>query len=87
MDKGTDTVDSESLADLAESMTFFFDLVLFGDDIHMMTMKTVQFSRPPTLVHLHSKFFHSLDLGRPISNEPPPTPPPPKPVLQMITIN
>ena len=39
----------------------------------MTSMKIVQFSRPPTsLVHLRPKFFHSLDLGRPISNEPPP---------------
>ena len=45
---------------------------IFRDDIHMTSMKIVQFSRPPTsLVHLHPKFFHPLDLGRPISNEPP----------------
>ena len=44
----------------------------------MTSMKTVQFSRSPTpLVHLLPKFFHSLDLGRRISNEPPP--------LQIIT--
>ena len=44
----------------------------------MTSMKTVQFSRSPTpLVHLHPKFFHFLDFGRRISNEPPP--------LQMIT--
>ena len=42
----------------------------------MTSMKIVQFSRPPTpLVQLRPKFFHPLDLGRPISNEPhPPTP-------------
>ena len=35
-------------------------------------MKIVQFSRPPTpLVHLRPKFYHPLDLGRSISNEPP----------------
>ena len=39
----------------------------------MTSMKIVQFSRPPTpLVHLRPKFFHPLDLGRPISNDPPP---------------
>ena len=37
----------------------------------MTSMKVVQFSRPPTpLVLLRPKFFHPLDLGRPISNEP-----------------
>ena len=41
----------------------------------MASMKIVQFSRPPTpLVQLRPKFFHLLDLGRPISNEPPPSP-------------
>ena len=36
----------------------------------MMSMKIVQFSRPPTpLLQLRPKFFHRLDLGRPISNE------------------
>ena len=49
------------------------------DDAHMTTMKILQFSRASTpLVHLCAKFFHPLDLARPISNEPP-TP------LQMIT--
>ena len=39
----------------------------------MTSMKIVQFSRPPTpLVHLHPKFFHPLDRGRPISNDPSP---------------
>ena len=37
----------------------------------MMSMKNVQFSRPPTpFVHLRPKFFDPLDLGRQISNEP-----------------
>ena len=37
----------------------------------MTSMEVVQFSRPPTpLVNLHPKFFHPLDLGPPISNEP-----------------
>ena len=41
----------------------------------MTSMKIVQFSiLPPPLVHLRPKFFHPLDLGRPISNEPPPHP-------------
>ena len=48
----------------------------FRDDTHMTSMKIVQFSRPPPpLVQLRAKFFHPLDLARPISNEP--TPPPP----------
>ena len=39
------------------------------DDTHMTSMKIIQFSRPPTpLVHLPSKFFHPLDLGRPFPN-------------------
>ena len=38
----------------------------------MTSMKIVQFSGTPTLlVHLRPKFFHPLDLGRPISNEAP----------------
>ena len=38
----------------------------------MTSIKTLQFSRTPTsLVHLRPKFFYALDLGRPISNEPP----------------
>ena len=41
------------------------------NDTYMTSMKIVQFSRLPTpLVHLRQKFFHPLDLGRPISNEP-----------------
>ena len=42
---------------------------------------------PTLLVHLRPKFFHSLNLGRPISNEIAPYPPPPHPPfpLQMIT--
>ena len=49
----------------------------------MTSLKTVQFSRPPTpLVQLRPKFFHPLDLGPHISNEPPY---PPTPPLQMIT--
>ena len=42
------------------------------DDTHMTSIKTVQFSifHPPSpLVHLHPKFFHPLDLERPISIE------------------
>ena len=43
------------------------------DEIHMTSMKIVQFSRPLTsLVHLRPTFLHPLDLGRPISNEPSP---------------
>ena len=48
------------------------------DDIHMTSMKIAQFSRPATptpLVHLRPTFFHPLDLGRPISNNPPPPSP------------
>ena len=41
------------------------------DNTHMTFIKIIQFSRPPTpLVHQCTKFFHPLDLGRPISNEP-----------------
>ena len=37
----------------------------------MTSMKIVQFSRPPNpLAHLRPIFFHPLDLGRTISNEP-----------------
>ena len=32
----------------------------------MASMKIIQF------LHRRPKFFHSLDLGRPLSNEPPP---------------
>ena len=36
----------------------------------MTSMRIVQFPRPPTpLVRLYPKFFHPLDLGRPVSNE------------------
>ena len=41
------------------------------DDKYMTSMKIVQFSRPPTpFVQLRPNFFHPLDLGRPISDEP-----------------
>ena len=53
-------------------MSLFFEI---GDDTHMTSMKIDQFSRLPTpVVHLRPKFFHPLDLRRPISNETPPTP-------------
>ena len=32
------------------------------------------FQDPPPPAHLRAKFFHTLDLGRPISNEPLPSP-------------
>ena len=45
------------------------------EDTQMMYMKIDQFLRPSTPhVHLCLKFFHPLDFGRPISNEPPHTP-------------
>ena len=44
------------------------------DDTHMTFLKIFRFSRHPPPVHLRPKFFHPLDLGRPISNEPPPSP-------------
>ena len=48
------------------------------DDTYITPMKIVQFSKPSNpLFHLRPKFFHALDLERPISNKPPP--------LQMIT--
>ena len=38
----------------------------------MTSMKIVQFLRSPThFVQLHTKFFHSLDFGSPISNKSP----------------
>ena len=42
----------------------------------MTSMKIVHenFKIPHPLVHLRPKFIHLLDLGRPISNTPPPTP-------------
>ena len=51
---------------------------LITDDTHMTFMKIVQFLGPPPprphthtpLVQLCPKYFHSLDLGRPISNKP-----------------
>ena len=50
---------------------FLCDFAIYvRDDTHMTAMETVQFSRPPnSLVYLHPNFFHSLDLGRPISNK------------------
>ena len=42
----------------------------------MTSIKIVKFLTPPTpLVGLHPNFFHPLDLGHPISNEPPSTSP------------
>ena len=42
------------------------------DYTFMTSMKIVQFSTLPNPhVHQRPKFFHPLDLGRPISNEPP----------------
>ena len=40
-------------------------------DTYMTSMKIIQFLGPPLrpLVHLRPKFFHPLDLGRPISIE------------------
>ena len=48
--------------------------VILRDDTHMTSMKIIQSSRPrpPPLVHLRPDFFPSLDLGRPILNQPPP---------------
>ena len=58
----------------AQKMKFFI-----RDDTHMTAIKIVQFLRPPTpLVHLHPKFFHLIDHGRLISDEP-------SSPLQMIT--
>ena len=49
--------------------------IVFRDDTHMTPMKIFQFVRPPSpLVHCHPKFFHLFNLGRPISNESPPSP-------------
>ena len=43
------------------------DIDFLRDDAHMMSMKIVQ--DPQTLVSLRPKFFHPLDLGRPVLNE------------------
>ena len=49
--------------------------VLLRDDTHMTSIKIIQFSRPLNpFFHLRPKFFHLVDLGRPISNEPPQLP-------------
>ena len=49
-------------------------LLRLRHDTHMTSMKIAKFSRPPTpLVYLCPEFFHPLNLGRPISNEPPPS--------------
>ena len=54
-------------------VSFLIKLETFiRDDTHMTSMKIVQFSTPPRptpLVQLRPKFFHPLDLGRPISNK------------------
>ena len=55
-------------------MYFVFAPVLmnFRDDTHMTSTKIVQFSRPPSpFVQLRPKFFHPLELGRPISKDAP----------------
>ena len=45
---------------------------LLRDDTHVTSIKIVKFSRPPhPIVQLRPEFFHALDLGRPISNDPP----------------
>ena len=45
--------------------------IYLRDDTHLTSMKIIQFSRPLTpIVRLRPKFFHALDLGRPVSNEP-----------------
>ena len=36
------------------------------DDTHMTSFKTLTFKTPTALVHLRSKCFHLLDLGRQI---------------------
>ena len=45
---------------------------ILRNDAHMTSMKIAQFSGPPTLLaHLLLKFFYPLDLGWPISSNPP----------------
>ena len=58
------------------SNSFFPCQLRFRDDTHKTSMKIPIFKTPP--VHLRPEFCHPLDLGRPISNEPP------FPPLQMI---
>ena len=50
-------------------------LCLVRDDTHMASMRIVQFSRPPLPSSPRPRFFKLLDLGHPISNEPPPPSP------------
>ena len=61
--------------DFSSYCTSYYSNQYLRDDSHMTSMKIVQFLRPPTLlVHLRRKFFHTLDLGRPVLNEPSPSP-------------
>ena len=55
-----------------------FTRLFVRDDVHMTSMNCPTFKTPTPLVHLRPQFFHTLDLGRPISTEPPLS-------LQMIT--
>ena len=46
-------------------------------DVHEKCLLFKTHHPPPPLVHLRPKFFHPLDLGRPISNTPTTHPPRP----------
>ena len=59
---------------IAENPRISFGKGRYSNDVHE---NYPIFQTPTTLVYLRSKFFHPLDLGCPILNEPPP--------LQMIT--
>ena len=68
---------------LRDGEFYFIICCLLLRDTHATSKKRVQFSRFSTpLVQLCPTFFHPLDLGRPISNDPPSPPPSP---LQMTT--
>ena len=54
--------------------------ILLRDDKNMTSMKIIEFPKLSSpFFHLCPKFFHPVDLGRPISNEPPTS------HLQMVT--
>ena len=61
--------------------------ILLGTILIWRPWKLSNFQDLPLPVHLYPKFFHHLDLGRPISNQilPPSPPLPPPHPLQMIT--
>ena len=59
------------LSDLLKT-ELFKKIFSLGDDKHMTSIKITRIFKPP--VHLRPKFFHPLDIGRSVSNEPPSPP-------------